>query len=358
MILLRSPDHEPVRRTAAVIVVSLLVLFGTRISAQSLTFSLFERYLESLRLQAGIPGMSALIVQDGVVVWERGFGRADVERNIEATSATPYQLGGLSQIVGATLMLKECVDENSATLNDPVVLWNPFYPDRATTVAQLLGHVSPVGAYRFDLARFSALTSVIEGCSGVSYPRLVAEEVFSRLGLADSVPGTAVGAPTADDVEQFGHNNLSRYAAVLARAARTYRVDVRGRATRTDLPLTRPNAATGLVSTGYDLAKFDATLRYDILLRPETAARAWTPVAPGFPTGLGWFVQSYNGTLVLWQFGAVQDGHSALLLKLPTRGLTLILLANSEGLSAPFALDKGDVTNSVFARTFLRIYVP
>ena len=70
------------------IVVSLLVLFGLRPSAQilglnpfqNLTFTVFERYLESLRLQAGIPGMSALILQDGVVVWERGFGRADIER--------------------------------------------------------------------------------------------------------------------------------------------------------------------------------------------------------------------------------------------------------------------------------------
>ena len=40
------------------------------------------------------------------------------------------------------------------------------------------------------------------------------------------------------------------------------------------------------------------------------------------------------------------------------RGVTLILLANSEGLSAPFALERGDVTTSVFARTFLRIYLP
>jgi CubicO group peptidase (beta-lactamase class C family) len=347
-----------VRTAAAVIAVSLLVLFEPRTSAQSLTFSLFERYLESLRLQAGIPGMSALILQDGVVVWDRGFGRADLERNIEPTSVTGYQIGGLSQTIGATLLLKKCVDENAGALNDPVAAWNPFYPDRSTNVAQLLSHVSSVGAYHFDLARFSALTSVVEACSGMPYQRLIAEEVFSRLGLADSVPGTALSVPTPDDLDQFGVNNVARYAAVLERAARTYRVDTRGRATRTDIPPTRANAATGLVSTAYDLARFDAGLRYNILLRPETLLRAWTPVAPGFPTGLGWFVQTYNGVQIVWQFGDVPDGHSALLLKIPARGVTLILLANSEGLSAPFALERGDVTTSVFARTFLRIYLP
>src|SRR5262245_65477678 len=102
------------------IAVSLLAVVELRPAAQSLfptqpslTFSLFERYLDALRQQAGIPGLSALILQDGVVVWERGFGRADIERSLEPTSVTAYQIGGLSQALGGTLFLKKCVDENS-----------------------------------------------------------------------------------------------------------------------------------------------------------------------------------------------------------------------------------------------------
>ena len=48
-------------------VVLAAAMFGQRTSAQTLTSSLFERYLESLREPAGIPGMSALVLQDGVV---------------------------------------------------------------------------------------------------------------------------------------------------------------------------------------------------------------------------------------------------------------------------------------------------
>ena len=348
------------RRTAAVIVVSLLVLFGQRTAAQSLTFSLFERYLESLRVQAGIPGMSALILQDGIIVWERGFGRADIERALEPTSFTAFQIGGLSQAMGATLFLKKCGDENFGTPNDPLSLWLPLFPERTTTVAQLLGHVAPVGGYKYDPIRFQTVTPAIEACSGMPYQQLVAEDIFSRLGLADSVPGSALGAPTLEDVRQFGTNNLARYAGTLSRAAKGYKVDTRGRAARTDLPPGRSNAATGLISTARDLAKFDAGLRYNILLQPDTQLKMWTPVGPGFPTGLGWFLQTYNGIPVVWQFGVVPDAFSSLMLKLPTRGLTLILLANSEGLVPPLqALEKtGDVNASVFARTFLRVYVP
>jgi CubicO group peptidase (beta-lactamase class C family) len=348
------------------IAVSLLAVCEPRPSAQglfptqqSLTFSLFDSYLNSLRQGAGIPGLSALIVQDGVIVWERGYGRADIERALEPTSFTPYQIGGLSQTMGATLFLKKCGDENFGSANEPLSLWLPLFPERNTTVAQLLGHVAPIGGYRYDLARFAAVTPAVEACSGLPYQQLVAEDIFSRLGLADSVPGSALGSPTVEDLQQFGTNNLARYVVTLSRAAKGYRVDTRGRATRTELPPTRANAATGLISTARDLAKFDAGLRYNILLRPETQLNAWTPVGPGFPTGLGWFVQTYNGVPVIWQFGTVPDAFSSLIVKLPTRGLTLILLANSDGLSPPLlALEKGDVTASVFARTFLRMYVP
>ena len=337
---------------------SLLVLFGQRPTAQGLTSSLFERYLESLRVQSGIPGMSGLILQDGAITWERGFGRADIERNLEPTSFTGYQIGGLSQTMGAALLLKKCVDQRGATLNDPVNIWSPFFAGPTTTLAHLLAHVAPTGAFRYDLARFSALTTVIETCSVMPYQQLLAEEIFSWLSLEDSVPGTALAAPTLADVQQFGGNNLARYAMLLSRAAKGYRVDTRGRVTRTDVTLSRVNAATGVVSTARDLARFDAALRYSTLVSPQSVALAWSPLAFGFPTGLGWFVQYYNGHPVVWQFGVVPDAYSALLVKLPTRGTTLILLANSDALGAQGVLEKGDVTASVFARVFLRTYAP
>lgn len=349
------------RRIAAVIAVSLLALSGQISSAQSvfqsLTFSLFERYLEALRVQAGIPGMSALILRDGVIVWERGFGRAEIEKTIDATPSTPYQIGGLSQTIGATLLLKVCVDEGFDTVNDRIGIWSPFAAEADSTVSQLLGHVSATGAYKYDLARVAAVTPAIEACTGTPFQQSVAHEIFTRLGMVDSVPGTALGAPTPADMQQFGPANLNRYAATLARIAKPYRVDTKGRATRTDPASSRASAATGLVTTARDLARFDVGLRSGILLRPDTQLRAWSPVGLGFPTGLGWFVQTYNGSPVVWQFGVIPDAYSSLMLRLPTRGLTLILLANSDAL-APQALDRGDVTASVFARTFLRVYVP
>jgi hypothetical protein len=41
----------------------------------------------------------------------------------------------------------------------------------------------------------------------------------------------------------------------------------------------------------------------------------------------------------------------------PARGITLILLANSDGLTKPFALATGDVTASPFVRLFLALAI-
>jgi hypothetical protein len=68
-------------------------------------------------------------------------------------------------------------------------------------------------------------------------------------------------------------------------------------------------------------------------------------------------VQTYNGQRLVWHFGLITDSYSSLILKVPEKKLTLILLANSDGLSAPFNLAQGDVTKSVFALSFLRLFL-
>ena len=62
------------RLTIVALVSAAVLLSGSGLRAQALPFLLFERYLDPLRIQAGIPGLSAVILQDDQVVWERGLG--------------------------------------------------------------------------------------------------------------------------------------------------------------------------------------------------------------------------------------------------------------------------------------------
>jgi len=75
------------------------------------------------------------------------------------------------------------------------------------------------------------------------------------------------------------------------------------------------------------------------------------------PHAYGWFVQNYNGGRVAWHHGVSDNASSSMIITLPQRGITLILLANSPGLVRPFDLSAGDVTVSPFARLFLSVFV-
>ena len=329
-------------------------------SAQTLTLSLFERYLESLRVQAGIPGLSGAVIQNGAVVWEKGLGRADFQLNAPAGADTPYVISGMSQALSSTLLLRKCVEQSYLSTIDPVQLWFPAFPEPQTVIGHLLAHAAPGGGFKYDPARFAVLTHVIEACTNTQYRDLLNTDMFERLGMLSSVPGASLAAPTAADTVLFSPQQLERFADVLRRMAIPYRV-ANGKATRSDVAPLPLDASTGIITTIRDLEKFDLALRDNVLLSAQTRSSAWTNVTVGgvaLPTGLGWFVQNYEGQLVVWHFGVVKDAWSSLIVKVPSRDLTFILLANSDGLSAPFALENGDITTSVFARLFLKSLAP
>ncbi len=329
-------------------------------SAQALTLSLFERYLETLRVQAGIPGLSGTVIQGGVVVWERGLGRQDVDGRITATPDTPYAISGMSQALSSTLLLRKCIDQSYVSTVDPVQQWFPAFDEPETRIGHLLAHAAPGGGFKYDLGRFASLTPVIEACTNTSYADLLNSDLFERLAMFNSMPGAALATPTPESLELFSTEQLTRFADVLRRAAVPYRV-TNGKATRSDVLPAPINASTGIVTSVRDLARFDLALRDDVLLSPETRAAAWSNVTVGgvtLPTGFGWFVQNVDGQRVVWTFGVVKDAWSSLIVKMPNRDITFILLANSDGLSAPFALENGDVTTSVFAKLFLKAFAP
>ncbi|MDA1183107.1 MAG: serine hydrolase [Acidobacteria bacterium] len=342
----------------ALVVVLALGAFGSTTEAQdSLPVSLFERYIESLRRQTGIPGLSAAIVQDGRVAWEKGFGYQDVGGLVAATPDTPYPIGDLSQTLSATLLLHRCVERSHMDISDDVRRWDPSVGAGGTTIGQLLSHTSPSGDFNYDPARFAGLTAVVEQCAGGAYPQLVADQLLDFLGMSQSVPGADLGDPSSANRGWFSSGALDRYAAVLGRQALPYRIDSRGRPTRGDAALDALDASTGIVSTVRDLARFDAALDDGTLLDAATRSGAWTRVASG-QMGLGWFVQDARGERIVWHFGLTRDAYSSLVIKVPARRLTLILLANSDGLvGPPYNLSNGSLTSNLFASVFLSLFV-
>jgi CubicO group peptidase (beta-lactamase class C family) len=237
-------------------------------------------------------------------------------------------------------------------------------PEETATVRQILSHTSaalPAEPFQYSPDRFAQLTRVLERCVPQPYRKTLAVRLLERLAMKDSVPGRDVQSEAVLSQRLFADSVQQRYSEVLERVAIPYKVDKRGRSTRSlDLPVESLSASTGVISTVRDLARFDAALDARLLLRDDTLGAAWSNAVgrdrATVPAGLGWFVQRYNNETVVWHFGLAPNGYSSLILKIPAKQRTLILLANSDGLSSSFDLPSGDVTKSLFAILFLRLF--
>ena len=349
------------RLASGLILASVLAVVVAARQQRTLEFgaSAFEGYIELLRQTAGIPGLSGVLIQDGSIVWERGLGFADVEARIPARPDTPYVVGDLTESFTAVLVL-QCAERRQVALDREITNYGGAVPDDRATVRQVLSHTSaPPGNFKYDPARYAQLTGVVEYCSRQSFRKALTLDVLDRLAMARSVPGRDFATANAVPSDVLDKTYVDHYRRVLEGLAVPYKVDKRGHPTRTELTPEGVNAATGLISTVRDLAQFDFALDDGTLLRDTTIGAAWSAASgPGGapqPTGLGWFVQSYRGVPLVWQYGAVPNAYSGMVLKIPSRRVTMILLANSDGLVNSFQLEAGDVTRSPFASVLLRM---
>lgn len=352
------------RRFLAVLTLAAALPLATLAAApDDLLYGRFEKYLEALRVQANIPGMTAAVVGDTDIVWERPFGRQDVERSIPTRMDTPFHADGLTQIVTASIAL-DCVERGRLDLDEPISRHDSGSPEPNATLRQILSHTSPSPTglvYSYRPERYDLLQKAIRDCTSDSYRETVANLLLQN-AMMDSVPGRDAVTVRAPEEGVPDQQTTVRYTSVLARLTTSYASFNGRRVGPVQHPATTLTPSTGLISTVRDFAQVDLALKRYELLAPEMLALAWSTPAGGSPTqplphGLGWFVQLYNGEPVVWQFG-VSEASSSFVLTLPARKLTLILMANSDGLVKPFVLTPGVVTASPFARVFLGLVAP
>jgi CubicO group peptidase (beta-lactamase class C family) len=296
-------------------------------------------------------------------VWERAYGLQDVGRALATRTDTPFNADGLTQTITAAIVLR-CAEERRLSLDDKVGMFRVATTEPDATIRHLLTHTSGAPdqlTYFHRPERLAPLWPVVRACAVDSYRETFAN-LLHRLAMFDSVPGPDIVriAPPAEGVPDPA--DVDRYAALLQRRATPYTVNDRARAQPSSYSASASTLtpSTGLVTTVRDLAKFDLALKQGILLESSTLEHAWnTPSTNGVPLphGIGWFVQHYNGERVVWQFGMAENASSSLMITLPARGLTLIMMANSDGLVKLYSPANGDITLSPFARLFLNMFV-
>jgi CubicO group peptidase (beta-lactamase class C family) len=198
----------------------------------------------------------------------------------------------------------------------------------------------PGEAYRYNGFLYGLLTWVIEEVSGKGFAALLVENIIGPLGMTRTIPS----------------KSESRDQQILAERAKYYRIDNDGSFVPSGFPVYL-NAGGGIISTVLDLAKFDVAMDQNLIISEKSKEAMFTSTISNsgqpLPYGLGWFIQEHEGTRLVWHYGWAPDAYSSLILKMLDEELTLFLLANSDGASAPFDLGAGNVLKSPFAVTFI-----
>ncbi|MEW9625727.1 serine hydrolase domain-containing protein [Rhodanobacter geophilus] len=293
-----------------------------------------------------VPGASLLVIKDGKPLLDRGYGMADLEHHVAATSATDYRLASVTkQFTAAAILL--LAQDGKLKLGDSIRHWLPSLPaftDRVTlgellchtgglldyedlippgTTKQLddgdvlrmiaattHGYFPPGSAYRYSNTGFVLLGLVVEKASGLSLQDFLARRIFQPLHM--------------DHTLLYVHDDKS-----VPNRAYGYS-ETGGRWQRTDQDLTSATRGDGgIYSNIDDLAKWDAALYDSRLLSDASRRLAFSPHAKvvGEPYqadyGYGWRITGDT----LWHSGE-SIGFRNVIVRWPKQHLTVILLSN------------------------------
>lgn len=301
-----------------------------------------------------IPGVSVAVVRRGEIILARGYGHANLELQTLARDTTAYAIYSVTKTFTAvaTMML---VEEGKADLDDRISKHVPGLPAAwgAVTIRHILTHTSGLPNWRDHASKlrdvasdytkpevleliahlpllsapgerwnyvetgFFLLGMMIERVSGMPYDEFLENRIFVPLRMNDTRLDSRVDLvpERADGYSWQGgrFRNALWYSPTL-----TY-------------------STAGLVSTVLDLAKWDAALYTDRLLKKSTLQQMWTNARLNdgtvvVQTGLGFGLSPFSKADRLYRrVGHVggAEGFASSMSRFVDEELTVIVLSNA-----------------------------
>lgn len=316
-----------------------------------------------------VPGLSLAVIADGKVVWAKGFGQRNIEKNLPMTADTLLPIGSITKSFTALLM-GMLVDEGKLEWDKPVRTYVPefraademltarltprdlvthrtglprhdlvWYNNADLTREQIVSRLAHLNTsedlrarYQYNNLMFLAGGFLVEELTGQQWEDVVRAKVFGPLGMTRSTFWSHTAEKDSDH-------------------ARGYRE-------KDDKILLMPFREVGnmgpvgsISSSANEMARY-ALLQLNRgkvdgkqLVQPTTLREMHTPQQaisslPDQPEngpasyGLGWVIDTYRGKLRVAHGGNI-DGFSALLTLFPHDGVAVVALANANGTALP-----------------------
>lgn len=306
-----------------------------------------DDYVRAEMEKQHVPGLALLVSRGGQIVRAQGYGLANVELQVPVKPETIFQSGSVGKQFTATAVMM-LVEQGKIGLDDPLTKYFPDAPAtwKLVTIRELLSHTAGFTDYPkdFDMQKdyneddlikvvekiplaytpgtkwdysnlgFLTLGIVIHKVTGEFYGDFLQERIFRPLGMtttriiseADIVPNRSAG----------------------------YRL-VKGELKNQEWvsPKLNTTADGSLYFSILDLAKWDAALYTDQLLKQSSFDQMWTiaKLSNGQPNsghyGFGWFIETKKGHRVIEHAGSWQ-GFKTQISRYVDNELTVVVLSN------------------------------
>lgn len=306
-----------------------------------------------------IPGVSVAIVENNAFEWAAGFGMADLENYVPATSQTLYRLASISKPITATATML-LWQQHKIDLDAPVQEYCRAFPkkDDTITTRQVLGHLGGIRHYKSnsqddpETGNTRHFDDTIQ--SGLKFfadDPLVAKPgtVFHYSTQGFTLVGCALEGASGENYVDFVRKNIllpaemthtrtdDRFALIPYRT-RFYQKNKSGEVKNADfLDSSYKVPGGGWLSSADDMAHFAVAMLNDRLLQRSTRDVMWTSLktSDGKETGyaLGWGTGKDLGVADVGHGGG-QQGTSTFLLIVPDRQSAVVVLMNIESADA------------------------
>jgi CubicO group peptidase (beta-lactamase class C family) len=294
---------------------------------------------------------SVLVARGDKILLDKGYGRADVEKNIANAPDTKFRLGSVTkQFTAAAILLLE--ERGKLKTDDPVRKYLPDAPAAwdKVTIFHLLTHTSgipnftefpdyrdseskpvtpaqlvarfrdkpldfqPGEQWKYSNSGYVLLGYIIEKVSGRTYQDFLQANIFTPLELSD----------TGYDHSAF---DIPRHAVGYVRQGQGFE-----KAGYIDMSI--PFSAGALYSTTHDLLRWEQALFGGKLLSADSLRKMTTPFKSDYAFGLG--VTTRDGHTLISHGGGI-EGFNTELDYYPDDKLTVIVLGNVNG-GAPYSI--------------------
>lgn len=340
------------RRTAFIAVIAFVatitISFGQSKTKQ--LDDLLNKYTEYGQFQG-----SVLVVDQGKIIYKKGFGMANMEWDIPNAPDTKHRLGSITKQFTAMLIM-QLVAEGKLDLQAPVSKYLPDYSKvngDKITIHQLLNHTSgtpnytsfpnffkemsrnpytptemvktfadstlnftPGERFAYSNSGYILLGAIIEKVTGKSYETVLQEKIFEPLKMKDT---------------GYDHHNT-----ILKKRATGYEMKGSIPENSPYIDMSTPYAAGSMYSTVEDLFLWDQALYTEKLLPKKYMDMMYQKYIPAFGQfyGYGWSVGNFpigntkDSVQIIGHGGGI-NGFNTLITRMPKEHATVILLNNT-----------------------------